>query len=248
MIWQSSFWRGWVTQIDKVYSVAGLIAALAGLVILSKGKAKALLFGLWLSYLIYSLIFTYHTSTHDYYQLPVLPAFAISIGALAAPAFRWLAETSSKGLQQIPSVLVLFLACFLGIVSAIPRIYHPGIEGYVQMLEVIGTDVNHSMKTIFLTDFYGKPLQYYGEISGLNWPNSGDFNAWRNAKMKIETTEERFKTDNNKQDGSEFFIVTDFQEFNAQPDLKQFLTKNFAVLTQNQSFVIFDLRKKLTAK
>ena len=65
-------------------------------------------------------------------------------------------------------------------------------------------------------------------------------------KMPIESTEERFKRFSGIQNGSEFFIVSDFREFELQPDLKQFLTKNFPVLTQNRSYVIFDLRKKLT--
>jgi hypothetical protein len=248
MLLRSSFWRSWLTQIDKVYTIAGLIAALAGLAILPKGKVKALLLGLWLSYIIYSCIFTYHTSTHDYYQLPLFPAMAISLGALAAPSFKWLNETCTNLFRRITPVMVLLFAGFLGIVLAIPQLYHPGVDDYLAMLKNIGNDVNHSMKTIFLTDFYGKPLLYHGEISGFNWPNSGDFRAYQMSGQPIETAEERFKQFSEIQKGSEFFIVTDFREFNMQTDLKQFLTKNYPLLTQTGSYVIFDLRKKLTGK
>lgn len=245
---ESFFWRGWMTQIEHVFSIAALIAGLAGLLIFPKGRAKVLVLALWLSYAVYGLIIPYHIHTHDYYQLLLLPTVAISIGALAAPACKWLGDACSKWFQKIPPLTVLFFAVFVGIVTVLPRLYVNGIDEYVQFLEQIGDTVNHSMKTMFLTDYYGKPLVYHGQISGLNWPSSADFRATELSGGKPERGEELFKKRFESQKGSEFFIVTDFREFEAQQDLRQFLTQTFPVFTQSRSLLIFDLRKKLTGK
>ena len=242
-----------MAQIERVFSVAALIAGLAGLVMFPKGRAKALVFGLWLSYVIYAFIIPYHIHTHDYYQLLLLPALAISIGALVTPVFKRLAETCSSRFQRIPPLTVLFFAAFLGIITVLPKLYANGIDDYIKFLEGIGNTVNHSMKTQFLTDSYGKPLVYHGQISGLNWPSSADFRATELSGGHPERGEELFKKRFELQKGSEFFIITlytnnDLREFEAQQDLIQFLKKNFPVYTQSQSLLIFDLRKKLTAK
>jgi len=41
----------------------------------------------------------------------------------------------------------------------------------------------------------------------------------------------------------DFFIITAFDEFDRQTDLKDFLKSNFPVFAQNDDYLIFDLRK-----
>ncbi len=41
----------------------------------------------------------------------------------------------------------------------------------------------------------------------------------------------------------DFFIVTEFNEFEAQRDLKIFLNTTFPVIAQSEDYIIFDLRK-----
>lgn len=41
----------------------------------------------------------------------------------------------------------------------------------------------------------------------------------------------------------DYFIVTDFAEFAAQPELKQFLTSQYPVMTQTDEYIIFALTK-----
>jgi hypothetical protein len=243
LLLESFFWKGWLLQIDKVIGMTTLIGSLLGFFMFPKGNAKILLAGLFLSYIIYAFLFTYHIHTHDYYQLPFVPTIAISIGALVDAILNRLSENCSKWYQRASAVVVILFAVFLSIYTVLPKLYNPGVKGYVNMAEEIGVQVGHSQKTLFLTYAYGKPLQYHGEISGANWPNSGDFRAYELSGKKIPSAEESFKT-LSKGEG-EYFIITDFREFEQQPDLKQFLTRNFALLTKNQDYIIFDLRKKL---
>ena len=243
---QSFFWKGWLVQIDKVIGPAALIGGLLGFFIFQKGRAKILLGGLWLSYIIYALSFNYHIHTHDYYHLPIVLTIAISLGALANVILNRLSETCTKWYHRVPALAVILFAVYLSIYTVLPQLYNPGVQQYVNMSEEIGGLVSHSSKTIFLTYAYGKPLRYHGQIAGSNWPNSGDFRAYQMSGQPIQSAEERYKT--LSKDGCEYFIITDFQEFEQQQDLKQFLTRNFPLLAQNQGYLIFDLRKKLSIK
>jgi hypothetical protein len=45
----------------------------------------------------------------------------------------------------------------------------------------------------------------------------------------------------------EYFIVTDMDEYRGQPELDDFLNKNFPVLEPANRYVIFDLRKRLSS-
>jgi 4-amino-4-deoxy-L-arabinose transferase-like glycosyltransferase len=243
---ESFFWKGWLVKIDKVIGLAALIGGLLGFFMFPKGKAKILLGGLWLSYIVYALFFNYSIHIIDYYQLPIVPTIAISIGGLADAILGRLRETCAKWYQRTFALAVILFAVYLSIYTVMPQLYNPGVEQYVNMCEEIGGLVGHSTKAIFLTYAYGKPLRYHGWVAGSNWPNGGDFRAWQMSGLPIQGTEERFKA--LSKDGCEYFIVTDFQEFEQQQDLKQFLTRNFPLLVKNQGYLIFDLRKKLSGR
>ena len=43
--------------------------------------------------------------------------------------------------------------------------------------KVLGNLVAHSTRTVFLAPYYGRPLMYYGELSGRDWPHTYDISA-----------------------------------------------------------------------
>jgi hypothetical protein len=256
LLLESFFWKGWLTQIDKVIGLAGLIGGLLGLFLFPdgltglpsraqsrEGRAKVLLCGLFLSYVIYAFIFTYHIHTHDYYQLPFVPTVAISLGAVGAAVLNRFGQINRNFFTKIGVSAVILFAVFINVCKQKEQLYNRGIAGYVKMCEEIGAIVEHSKKTIFLTYSYGKPLRYHGQIAGSNWPDSGDFRADILSGIPIVSAQERYKQ--LSKDGAEFFIITEFSEFEYQQDLKKFLTQNFSLLANNQNYLIFDLRKGL---
>jgi len=243
LLLQSFFWKGWLLQIEKVTGLVALIAGLFGLFLFPKGRSKVLLGGLWLSYIVYAFIFTYHIHTHDYYQLPVVPTVAISLAAVGAAVFNRLSEINRNFFTKLGILAVILFAVFISVYNKKEQLYNPGIEGYVKMCEEIGAAVGHSKKTIALTYAYGKPLRYHGQVSGFNWPDSGDFRAERLSGMPVLSAEQRYEQ--LSKDGAEFFIITEFRELENQQDLKNFLVQNFPVLVNNQNYIIFDLRNKL---
>jgi hypothetical protein len=235
------FWRGLLTNIDLVVGFAFFIAALLGTLMVRVGLPRALIIGLWVGYIAFNLTFNYNVATHDYYQLQLIPIVALSM----APIVALLMNHLSPMLMPSKIVLwgILFLALSLSIVVARSRLIGPDAEHTVKIAQEIGARVNHSTRTIYLSSDYGVPLEYYGELSGSPWPVAADLEWDELAGVQAPSAEERF---NNRflKDAPEYFIVTNLQEFEAQPDLEHLLSANFPVLLQTDDYLIYDLRKK----
>ena len=90
-----------------------------------------------------------------------------------------------------------------------------------------------------LTQDYGQRLNYWGWQNAEIWPNSGDidYHELRGASFNSSTNFARMTS------GKDFFLVTDFQELDRQPDLKKSLSA-FPVSVQGDSYIIYDLRNQ----
>jgi hypothetical protein len=78
------FWRGVATMLVRVIGIVPLLLALAGVAwVPEKTPHQGVLAGMWAGYAGFVMIFTYHTHTHDYYHLQLLPIAALSLGPLA---------------------------------------------------------------------------------------------------------------------------------------------------------------------
>ena len=64
------------------------IMGLIGILLTDKGILRGLLLGLWLGYLFFCLLFTYHIHTHDYYHLILIPVIAMSLAPIGSAVFR----------------------------------------------------------------------------------------------------------------------------------------------------------------
>lgn len=245
LLMKSSFWKGWLYQIEKVFALPTLIGALLGVFMFRKA-AKAMVLGLLLSYIVYSLMFTYHIHTHDYYQLPLVPTIAISLSAIAHVITKRLSQSCPRWYWRLPVLSVLIFAVFLSIYKVQPKLSYPYFKNRVAISKEIGDSVEHSSKTVFLAYDYGKPLRYHGELSGYNWPNAGDFKVYKLAGKPELSAEQRFKT-KYLNHSPEYFIVTDLSSFKQQPDLQKFLTGNFPLLVNDRNYLIFNLKQKLKA-
>jgi 4-amino-4-deoxy-L-arabinose transferase-like glycosyltransferase len=78
------FWRGWLNNIGETIGFIPLICALLGMLMFRQGLPRALMIGLWVGYVIFSLALNYNLATHDYYQLQLIPIVGLSIGPVMA--------------------------------------------------------------------------------------------------------------------------------------------------------------------
>ncbi|MBI5676324.1 MAG: glycosyltransferase family 39 protein [Nitrospirae bacterium] len=142
-------------------------------------------------------------------------------------------------------------AAFIGINPEFGKFVSDDFEKRIEISQEIGERVGHSSSTIFLDPYFGRVIAYYGEFSGLPWPTSESLYERRLRGTKVPDIKEDFTSENITilyqgkfiKYSSDFFIITAFDEFDRQADLKDFLKSHFPVFAQSDEYLIFDLRK-----
>lgn len=243
-LFQSFFWKNWFTLIWRAVGYVAIIGSLFGMLLIRSGLPRTFLLGLWGGYFVYGLVFNFKISTHDYYQLPIIPIIALSLGPVGALMIHSVSQTCTLRYCRIIIIEILLLALLLGIYQVRLRILAPDLKlQEIQDAQEIGEIVNHSKNTIFLASQSGKLLLYYGEIAGYNWPHHVDYVVSGREEPSAASIKQQIRSliaNNN----AEYFIVTEFPEYESQPDLMNFLTENFPVVVHNNDYLIFDLRSK----
>ncbi len=237
------FWRSWLEQIGSVVGYTAFAAGAAGTVLCADGRARAFTGGLWLGYGVFGLVFNYHVHSHDYYQLQFIPIVALSLGLATDVAIAALSGWGRQWLRRVLAWAALCLACALGAVSYFTQHAREEFDWAkeIRVARQIGQAVGHSMRTVMLVPWYGKPLQYYGELSGWWWPRGGDFNLEAMQGGRVLSAEERLRAFE-AGGGVDYFIVSDRNELERQEDLRRLLGSSVRVLTETPDFVVFDLR------
>jgi len=129
---------------------------------------------------------------------------------------------------------------------------------YVATFEEIGKIVNHSRHTLVLFDGpqtlknpdpdYGYALMYHGRLSGRTWPYPVRSVFKQAGGPQVATQElipeERLDKYSKKRSPEYFVISKSWWKREELRDLRAFLTRNFPMITQNDSYVVFDLRKR----
>ncbi|HIJ70825.1 MAG TPA: hypothetical protein HPP87_05605 [Planctomycetes bacterium] len=273
LLLELSFWTGWLQVVGRTIGYAAVIAGLLGIVLLKNRSDKALLIGLWAGYVIYALLFTYTTATHDYYQVLLLPIVALSLGPTGSiivahlrhldRRWRWgiaffalfvIATLVHTGLnvrhdqfrKLDPAVKnrLRILCNFIGLNPHNFKRINYDFEQEIAVARRIGEIVNHSTRTIFLARDYGYPLRYYGQLSGVSWPRQKDLEARKARGLGPLNVQNRFEALTKKW-SPEFFIVAELEEFRLQKDLKQLLINRFGVVAETDKYLIFDLTKEI---
>ncbi|MGE5464008.1 MAG: ArnT family glycosyltransferase [Syntrophothermus sp.] len=223
----------WMTKVDMATGGIFVMLALLGFFLTSDRRYRFLMFGLWGGYIVYSLIFNYHAATHDYYQLPFIPIVAVSLGPLGGWFFARLAEPTVHGSQRSAAYLILILGLFMAVWNVRNQMKTVDFRAAPVMWSQIGGLI-HDRSVVGLLEDYGAELEYWGWRTVPLWPYSGDPKFSRG---KTRATQKEFQEYSSKKD---LFLVTDFDEFNRQPALKEILNK-YPVLVNGNGFVIYDL-------
>lgn len=267
-----SFWKGWLAMLGDVTGYTALVLAAAGSVYARKGIPKTVLAGLWAGYFLFGLSATYQIHTHSYYHIPFIPIAALALGPMGAGAIkclikRWqipvvliviLAVSGAvTGRERLKNILgnhkneLKTGAAVIGVTPNFKDFLTGSYEKEILVAEEIGDYVRHSTKNVFLTPDFGRILAYYGKFAGLPWPTSQSFYARKVRGERGSDIEKDFASDHMIigyqgkfiEYTPDYFIITDFLEFEIQSDLREHLTENFPILVKNKDYIIFDMRK-----
>lgn len=240
-----TFWAGWLAQLQIVVGFPFLFCGLVGTFFLRYGKIKSLLLGLWGGYLFSSLITTYHTSTHDYYHLPVIPLVAFGTASLLSMVMT---HARQWGFTPSRQFLLVGIALALGVASDGLKIFQVNFDRHGrwqknerQIAPEIGELVHHTTKAAYLSISEGYPLRYFGKLTG------GQLIVRNEAlekylEKKPELVVEEFLSAENLGFEPEYFIVTELLEFKRKPQLMEYLDSHFPLIAQKPDYLIYDLQ------
>jgi hypothetical protein len=264
------FWKGWFIQLGKLTGVIPFFLGIFLFFTVRKRETKSMISGLFLGYFLYGLIFSYATATHAYYQIALFSIIALMLGQ-TGQLIR--SRQSTKGhfsSLMLPGsifiMVILVIFSFLHQFDFIKKnhslrmwsaaFFLVGEQGSffqnnipekncVENAQTIGRMTGHRLDNIFLSRAYGNLLKYYGAMFGRAWPTEEDFILVRLRGRKILRGRELYFSRFAKQK-PRYFIVTDFISWEQQPDLQEFLGKNFEIMAEEEGFIIFDLEKART--
>ena len=229
----------WESKAALAAGGAAIMFGLLGLFFVRERSARFFMYGLWGMYILYGLYFDYHIATHDYYQLPFIPIVAVSLAPLADWFLARLAELSAGRWLRIAAIVFLAFGLFSALWDIRDTLKSVDYRPQAAMWAQIGGQLGHASGVVALTQDYGQRLNYWGWQNAEIWPNSGDIDYHELRGASLNSSTNFVKMTNSKS----FFLVTDFQELNRQPDLKKSLSV-LPVYVQSDSYIIYDLRNQ----
>ncbi|MDX1378407.1 MAG: glycosyltransferase family 39 protein, partial [Anaerolineales bacterium] len=232
-----AFYLRWKGQLDGIPGFGTVVVALLGIFLTRRRSETALLLGLWVGYVVYGMIFTYHITTHDYYNLPVIPIVALSLSVPVAI----LAEQLS---QPHPSIWVRAVFALGLLVITATHMWYARVDlarvDYRQDVDFwwrLGEKLGHTNPAIGLTPDYGARLAFWGWQDVSSWYYSEDLLLRELAGKEIDLSQ-RFES---QIEGKCYFVVTQFGRFDDQRDAQQTLYDNYPIYEQTDNYIIFQL-------
>jgi hypothetical protein len=233
-----AFYIRWVETAAGICGFTALIAGLIGIFLVQDRAGRGLLAGLWTGYFLYSLALPYHTLTHDYYQLLLIPIASVS---LAPPAGLILSEIARRPYARpalaaaslLVAGAVLFKVWDTRVILARSD-HRPEVAEWERFEGLLPAD----SRIFALAQASGAPLAYYGWVSAEAWPTGADLDLRELAGLDPESVVSRRLSDLAEAD---YFIVTQFGELERQPNLKEYLAANAEIYLEDEGYIIYAL-------
>lgn len=225
----------WINLVQELVNPIALVLALVG-ILLSRGRNRALLAGMWLGYIAYGFFLPYQMTSHSYYHLQLVPFVALSLVPVAQYITSWLI-IRKKVWQILATGIVLALFIYSTWQALIP-LYSQDYRNEPAYWQQIASYLPADGKIIALTQDYGYRLMYYGWRKVVLWPNRGEIKL-----SVLRGSSKEFREFFTKRiEGKSYFLITAFGQYQDQPLLQQMLVDNFPILAQNTGYLIFDLQ------
>ncbi|MEI6290409.1 MAG: glycosyltransferase family 39 protein [Chloroflexota bacterium] len=236
------FYLRWLGMIEGVIGFGTLAAGILGL-FLVKGRVKALLNGLWLGYFIYGMTFAYHITTHDYYQLLLIPIAAVSLAPMADYFFETI-ETritagKSKKFTKIILAGLVILVVSIQVWNVRVTLYRNDWRKDEKFWVSLGEKLGNNGPVLTVAQDYGYRLAYWGWQEVDSWYDSGDLELRYLDGRNIDLMK-RFKE---QSAGKHYLVVTQLSKLANQKEIKNYIYQTFPVFAQGKGYIIFDLTK-----
>lgn len=240
LLLEPSFYVRWLSLVQNLMGLTALLVALVG-VLIARPRERALLVGLWGGYAVYGLFLPYQMYTHSYYHLQLTPIIALSLVSVAQPILDRVFQ-QGRFWQFLFAGVVLVGVTYTAWVS-IAEFNKDNFRNEPAYWQKIASYLPTDGKILALTQDYGYRLMYYGWRKVILWPNQGELTL---ADLRGNSKE----FDNlfaKRIEGKNYFLITAFNQFDKQPNLKKMLNQHYPVYAQGTGYLIYDLAHPLAA-
>jgi len=231
----------WVSKINDTVGIPALALGLIGLYLFTGRPERKYVLGMWAGYLLYGFTFAYHIGTHDYYQLPLIPILALSLAPLGSLVGSQVSMLKMGKLGKPLLSFLVILPVLLLLWQNREILKSQDYRAEPAFWRSLG-DRLRDFPVVGLTQDYGYRLAYYGWDSIANWPGSGDIEVRNLAGKNVKDFQELVAKEIS---GKSYFLVTWFEDYARQPDLKTYLENNYPKEI-GTGYELFDLTKPLT--
>lgn len=238
LLLKKDFWLGLSDLLINVAKFTPLLLALLGFFLLGNRKVQYLMIGLVLGFMLFAVTFTYHIHTHPYYHIQLFPV----VGVCASPIIIGTAKSIVQSMHSfgkfwwVPVVTALLFVPFVVYREVRNSLYQVHLEDPAVARE-IGEFIHHSPYTVYVSNYYGVPLEYYGEFGGAPWPVRIEDEFYRRPGAQELTVQQRMDA---LSFIPEYFVITNFQLFfRKHQDLQAYLAKNCSLYVQKDAYWIY---------
>jgi hypothetical protein len=238
LVLTSFFWGGLLRQIQRVFTLPFFLIGLLGILMAPGRLGRALIACLWIGWCAFAVAFTYHMPTHDYYHWPYIAAVALGVAAVVSRFEQAVANVVPPRAFLAAVAAGCLAIAVLGSRAAWPRLHVPNAEAVLERYREIGELTEHDTKVLFLDDEYGYPLMYHAEVSGDTWPGQDDLAAEKLAGDAVINAETRYQRDYQALRPN-YFVVTDLDSLEAQPDLQRLLAERTTLVKHAPKFHVY---------
>lgn len=232
-----AFYLQWLGQIDGVAGLGAFCVALVGIFIAGR-RPMIFLAGLWLGYFLFGMAFDYHITTHDYYNLMVIPLVAIS---LAPVADAFITRAHSLRVGMLPRVIVSGMVIFIVAVqiwnvqvTLVREDWRPDATFWA----ALGAKLGHNAGPVLtIAQDYGYRLAYWGWQDVDPWYTAGDLDL-RALDGRVVDTSQRFE---DRVTGKKFLVVTQLKIFAEQSEIKTYANQHYKIVAHGRGYLIYDL-------
>ncbi|MGH2581915.1 MAG: ArnT family glycosyltransferase [Anaerolineales bacterium] len=239
LAFKPEFYIRWVLLVSQLLGPVSVVAMSFGLTIMGE-KARLLLLGTFVGYVVYGVTLPHQTTTHNYYHLILVPLAALSIVPVLDVVIERVRQQTR--LWQWMFGLALFGLLVFSTWTVRSEMLGVNYDNEPPYWERVGHAIPDDGKTIGLVQHYGHLLNYYGWRRVDLWPTTSELNLAELRGNSIEDFEAVFLERTN---GMDYFLVTTFNQLEMQPQLKQYLETHYGVFSQGDGFLIYDLRVRL---
>ncbi len=214
LILSPHFYADWLGFVGTLFGLTMLFLAMAG-TLLAPVRARWLLIGAWIGYLIYGLMLPFQMFTHSYYHIQLVPLVALGLAPIAEAVIirsRGMSRAVLAGLLALVIIVIGYEAW-----AARSVLIAENFQDAPGYWKSVGEAIPANSDVIGLTQDYGYDLMYWGWRKVDLWPFDTDLSSVKNSGKDPAAQFAELTS------GDNYFLVTAFGQLEHQPNLKKIL-------------------------